>query len=73
MLCEEWQDRYYSFNQAWDTKSKQRMASMRNGQGDEWFILFDAGGVFMKAFWHEYPQEDVTRFMTASLRCWHRS
>jgi hypothetical protein len=61
MMCEEWQDRYYSFDRAWNTKSKQRMASMRNGHGDEWFILFDEGGVFMKAFWHEYPHEDVAK------------
>lgn len=61
MMSEEWQDRYYSFNQAWNTKSQQRMASMRNGHGDEWFILFEAGGVFVKAFWHEYPHEDVAK------------
>lgn len=62
MLMEEWQDRYYSFNHAWNTKSKQRMASMRNGSGDEWFMVFEPGGVFFKAFWHEYsPYEDVTK------------
>lgn len=61
MMSEEWQDRYYSFDHAWNAKSKQRMASMRNGHGDEWFILFEAGGVFVKAFWHEYPHEDVAR------------
>jgi len=31
MLMEEWQDRYYSFNHAWNTTLQQRMASMRNG------------------------------------------
>jgi hypothetical protein len=61
MLCEEWQDRYYSFNHAWSSTSHQRMASMRNGHGDEWFIVFEPAGVFMKAFWHEYPHEDVTK------------
>jgi hypothetical protein len=62
MLMEEWQDRYYSFNHAWNTKAKQRMGSMRNGSGDEWFIVFEPAGVFFKAFWHEYsPYEDVTK------------
>jgi len=42
MLMEEWQDRYYSFNHAWNTTLQQRMASMRNGFGDEWFMAFGA-------------------------------
>jgi hypothetical protein len=61
MMSEEWEDRYYSFNHAWNAKSKRRMASMRNGSGDEWFIVFEPGGVFLKAFWHEYPHEAVTK------------
>lgn len=61
MMSEEWQDRYYSFNHAWNPKAKQRMASMRNGSGDESFMVFEPGGVFLKAFWHEFPREDVTK------------
>lgn len=61
MLMEDWESRYYSFNHAWNKKSKQRMASMRNGSGDDWFIVFEPGGVFVKAFWHEYPREDVAK------------
>lgn len=61
MMSEDWDSRYYSFNQAWNTKSTQRMASMRNGEGDEWFIVFDKSGVFVKAFWHEHPHEDVAK------------
>jgi hypothetical protein len=62
MLMEEWQDRYYSFNHAWNTTLQQRMASMRNGLGDEWFMVFEPGGAFLKAFWHEYhPYEDVAK------------
>ncbi len=59
MMSEDWESRYYSFNTAWDKKAKERMASMRNGSGDDWFILFSPAGVFVKAFWHEYPREDV--------------
>ena len=61
MLSEKWQDRYYSFDRAWSTKSKQRMASMGNGSGDEWLIVVEPAGVFLKAFWHENPHEDVTK------------
>ena len=61
MMSEDWEDRYYSFDQAWNAKSKQRMASMRNGQGDEWFIVFGPHGVFVKAFWHEYPHQNVAK------------
>jgi len=32
--------RYYSFNAAWS--AKEQMASMSNGGGDEYFILFNA-------------------------------
>jgi len=61
MMSGEWDYRHYSFDQAWNTKLSQRMASMRNGSGDQWFILFDRAGVFVKAFWHEYPHEDATK------------
>jgi hypothetical protein len=59
MMSDDWESRYYSFNRAWNKKSKLRMASMRNGEGDDWFIVFAPAGVFVKAFWHEYPREDV--------------
>jgi len=59
MLSEDWEYRYYSFNHAWSPGDQQRMASMRNGSGDEWHIVFSPVGVFMKAFWHEYPRENV--------------
>ncbi|MBX3209793.1 MAG: hypothetical protein KF764_32465 [Labilithrix sp.] len=59
MVCAEWQDRYYSFNHKWNENGTERMASMRNGQGDDWFIVFSPTGVFVKAFWHEYRPEDV--------------
>ncbi len=59
MICDDWENRYYSFNTAWNKRAKERMASMRNGSGDDWFIVFSPAGVFVKAFWHEYPQEDA--------------
>lgn len=51
MICPEWDYRYYSFNANWSTGAE--MASMRNGQGDEWFLLFDNAGAALKGFAHE--------------------
>jgi len=52
LLPDEWHDRYYSFNKHWDAKGR-RMGSMRNGQGDYYFILFGANGVAIKGYDHE--------------------
>jgi hypothetical protein len=51
ILCPEWQYRYHSFNAYW--ADGEEMASMRNGSGDEYFILFTRSGVIMKGFAHE--------------------
>jgi hypothetical protein len=51
ILSPEWDNRYYSFNSKWD--EGEMMASMRNGSGDEYFILFDSHGAIMKGFDHE--------------------
>jgi hypothetical protein len=47
----EWEYRYYSFNSKWS--DYEEMASMRNGQGDSWYCVFSASGVFLKGFDHE--------------------
>ncbi len=51
ILCPEWDMRYYSFNSHW--AAGEMMASMRDGSGDEWFLLFDSAGAAMKGFAHE--------------------
>jgi hypothetical protein len=51
ILCSEWDSRYYSFNGAWGPGEE--MASMRNGEGDDWFLLFDPAGAAIKGFAHE--------------------
>ena len=38
ILSPDWQYRYYSFNSNW--ASNEQMASMRDGCGDEWWIVF---------------------------------
>ena len=48
IMSPEWDYRYYSFNSKW--AENEMMASMRNGQGEEYFILFDSHGAIMKGF-----------------------
>jgi hypothetical protein len=51
LLCRDWQYRYNSFNSKWNTD--EMLASMRNGGGDEYFILFNSNGAILKGFDHE--------------------
>ena len=54
IICPEWEDRYYSYDSKWS--DTEHMASMRNGCGDDWFILFAASGATgIKGLAHEYP------------------
>ncbi|MFJ3306265.1 hypothetical protein ACIPSA_24735 [Streptomyces sp. NPDC086549] len=53
VLSPEWADRYYSFDAHWsETES---MASMRNGSGDEYSIVFSPAGAYVRGFAHESP------------------
>jgi hypothetical protein len=51
ILSPEWESRYYSFNSKWS--KGEMMASIRNGSGDEYFILFNPCGAIIKGFAHE--------------------
>lgn len=51
ILCSEKEYRYYSFDSKW--AEGEMMASMRNGSGEEYFILFNSHGAIMKGFDHE--------------------
>lgn len=53
ILCPEWQYRYYGYNQKW--ADGEEMASMRNGCGDGWFLLFNHQGAALKGFAKESP------------------
>jgi len=53
IVSPEWEYRYYSFNRFWDEKTGARMGSMRNGSGDDYFILFSTLGVIIKGFAHD--------------------
>jgi hypothetical protein len=51
IMSPDWEYRYYSFNSKWG--EGEMMASMRNGCGDGYFILFNSVGAIMKGFAHE--------------------
>ncbi|MFK8013469.1 MAG: hypothetical protein AB8B80_15630 [Marinicellaceae bacterium] len=51
IVSPEWESRYYSFNSQWG--EDEQMGSMRNGCGDEFFVLFNSHGCFIKGFAHE--------------------
>ena len=53
ILCPEWEYRYFSFNSNWD--EGEMMASMRNGEGDDWLIYFTPRGAIIKGFVHRAP------------------
>ncbi|MBT2408834.1 hypothetical protein J7I97_33485 [Streptomyces sp. ISL-87] len=53
ILSPDWESRYYSFNAGW--AGGEEMASMRNGSGDEYSIVFSAAGAYVRGFDHESP------------------
>ncbi|MFD4814922.1 hypothetical protein [Streptomyces sp. NPDC058418] len=53
ILSPDWEYRYYSFNSAWTDGNE--MASMCNGSGDEYSIVFSAVGAYVRGFDHESP------------------
>lgn len=60
IIVQEWEFRYFSFNSKWD--SDEMIASMRNGEGDEYFILFSKIGMVGKIYSideGQVPKKDI--------------
>ncbi|WP_433728825.1 hypothetical protein ACQP0C_40005 [Nocardia sp. CA-129566] len=53
ILSPEWEFRYYSFNSKWS--ATEELASMRDGGGAEYSIVFSPAGAFARGFDHESP------------------
>ncbi len=53
ILCPEWEYRYFSFNASW--ADGEMLASMRNGEGDDWLVLWNPHGAIIKGFAHSVP------------------
>lgn len=56
VLCPAWEFRYHSFDSAWNLEKNHRLASLRDGSGDEVFLIFTAAGAALKGFAHEFPE-----------------
>lgn len=65
IMSPEWESRYYSFNSKWG--EGEMMASMNNGSGDEYFIMFNSHGAIIKGFAHESP---MNSYGAESGRLW---
>ncbi|MET8982360.1 hypothetical protein ABZX85_42965 [Streptomyces sp. NPDC004539] len=53
ILSPEWADRYHSFDASWS--ETEETASMRDGEGDEYSIVFSPAGAYVRGFAHESP------------------
>lgn len=51
IIMPQWESRYFSFNCNWDGQGEEMMASMKNGEGAEYFIHFTCEGVVGKVLY----------------------
>jgi len=51
IMMDEWDYRYFSFDANWG--EGETLASMRDGSGDSYFILFNSFGAIIKGYGHE--------------------
>lgn len=65
IMSPEWDSRYYSYNSKW--ADEEEMGSMRNGCGDEFFVLFSKSGCFIKGFDHE---SEMSSWSTPEQKPW---
>lgn len=56
IISQEWQYRYYSYNNKW--ADNEEFCEMRNGSGDQMLILFRQDGCVINGFAHEFDQQD---------------
>jgi hypothetical protein len=65
ILSPEWQYRYFSFDSCWSPG--QEMASMRDGSGSDYSIVFAPAGAWARGFDHESP---VSPFRSVPPALW---
>jgi hypothetical protein len=65
VLSPTWNHRYFSFAADW--APGEAMASMRNGSGDEYSIVFSTAGACARGFAHESP---MSPYRDRSLALW---
>ncbi|MBL4670808.1 MAG: hypothetical protein JKX81_01010 [Arenicella sp.] len=55
----EWEFRYFSFNSKWNIEKREMMASMRDGQGNEYFLIFTLTGVVGKFLYEKNAEKPL--------------
>lgn len=65
IMSPDWEYRYYSFNSNWG--ENETMASMRDGSGDDYFILINSQGAIIKGFAHE---SSMNPFVNEPIKVW---
>jgi hypothetical protein len=58
IVCPDVLYRYYFFGRGWLPDRPGASAMMRNGCGDEYDIVFEDAGVFVRGLWHEAPMTE---------------
>src|SRR5437879_1987727 len=59
LLPDDWDDRYFSFTEKWGRG--ERVFSMRNGEGDFWFLWLAKPGAVLHGFGHESAMSPWSR------------
>lgn len=59
ILMPEWEYRFFSYNCNWDEQGNEEMASMRDGEGNEYFIYFSHLGVAGKVLFENNIQNPI--------------
>jgi len=65
IMSPEWLSRCFSFDSAWSLE--ENLASMRDGSGDEYSIVFSGAGAWARGFAHESP---MSPYRVTPLQLW---
>lgn len=68
ILMPEWEMRYYSYQSVWSEHVD--LFKMRNGSGDDFFILFAPEGAIIKGFAHESPMSPYAAYASGQKIIW---
>jgi len=60
ILMPQWEWRYFSFDSQWSLAANEMMGSMRDGEGNHYFILFQPAGAIGKVFYNKNSNPAAT-------------
>lgn len=69
IIMPDWEYRYFSFNGRWSNDSVEKMASMRDGSGSEYFIHFSKSGAVGKVLSPEEWLNNSAKGLRAIPEC----